>query len=103
MEKLMQLVIDPHGDVRCVYSEEIELAALGQLVIRRGSHVEPDHDGRWWADLSPVSGPSLGPFARRTNALAAERDWLEHHWLVQPGQTVLAKKGSERCPALSRL
>jgi len=77
----MQLVIDSHGDVRCVYGEEIELAALGQLVIRRGSHVEPDADGHWWADLSPVRGPTLGPFTRRTEALDAERAWLESHWL----------------------
>jgi hypothetical protein len=78
----MQLVIDPHGDVRCVYGEEIELAALGQLIIRRGSHVEPDVQGRWWADLSPVQGPLLGPYTRRTEALDAELRWLNAHWLL---------------------
>jgi len=52
------------------------------MSIRRGSHVEPDDAGRWWADLAPVNGPKLGPFVRRANALAAELEWLEAHWLT---------------------
>lgn len=77
----MQLLIDRHGNVQCVYGEEIDLAALGQLSIRRGSHVEPEANGKWWADLSPVNGPRIGPFDRRTEALTAEMEWLEKHWL----------------------
>lgn len=76
----MQLVIDQGGQVSCVYSEAIDLNALGLLTIRRGSHVEPDDQGRWWADLAPVSGPRSGPFDRRSEALDAERAWLEA-WL----------------------
>lgn len=78
----MQLVIAPHGNVRCVYGEEIDLHTLGRLDISRGSHVEPDHHGRWFADLSPVSGPILGPFSQRTQALQAENAWLEANWVV---------------------
>ena len=77
----MQLVIDPAGGVRCVYDETLPLADFGRLTISRGSHVEPNADGLWTADLSPVGGPLLGPFATRSTALAAERDWLEQHWL----------------------
>jgi hypothetical protein len=77
----MQLVIDPAGNVRCLYDETINLADLGLLSISRGSHVEPDESGQWQADLSPVSGPFLGPFATRSEALTAEREWLEAHWL----------------------
>jgi hypothetical protein len=76
----MQLRIDPDGTVRCIYGEAIDLSALGMPAIRRASHVEPDDDGRWWADLSPVSGPRLGPFSARSLALDAERAWLEAHW-----------------------
>jgi hypothetical protein len=76
----MQLVIDCHGTVRGVYSEAIDLAQLGELAIRRASHVEPDASGHWWADLAPVGGPKLGPFDRRSEALAAESKWLEDHW-----------------------
>ncbi len=74
----MQRLIDPQGIVRCIYDELIPLAALGAVVIRRASHVEPSSDG-WYADLSPVQGPKLGPFALRSAALQAESDWLERH------------------------
>ena len=80
----MQLIVDLQGRVRCLYTEAIPLASLGQLTISRGSHVEPTPDGLWLADLSPVSGPRLGPFARRSAALAAEQQWLETHWLPRP-------------------
>jgi hypothetical protein len=43
--------------------------------------VEPTLDGRWTADLAPVHGPVLGPFSSRSEALTAERHWLEAHWL----------------------
>jgi hypothetical protein len=82
----MRLRIDPQGRVLAVYGEAIDLAALGPLSIRRASHVEPDPAGRWWADLGPVGGPRLGPFARRSQALAAERAWLEERWLEDPAR-----------------
>jgi hypothetical protein len=78
----MQLVISPTGTTRCVYAETIHLARLGRLTIARASHVEPDANGQWLADLSPVSDPALGPFACRSDALRAEAAWLEAHWLA---------------------
>ncbi len=78
----MQLIVQPDGAVRCVYDEMIDLSALGRLGIRRGSHVEPDEDGRWFADLAPAHGPRLGPFERRSEALAAESEWLNANWLL---------------------
>ena len=72
----MELIIDAVGDVKCIYDEAIDLAALGQLHITRASHVEPDEHGQWWADMAPVSGSKLGPFEKRSEALAAERHWL---------------------------
>lgn len=81
----MQLVITPGGAVRCIYSEEINLAVLGSPTITRASHVEPDEQGQWWADLTPVAGPRLGPYQHRSRALDAERQWLESSWLVPPG------------------
>lgn len=81
----MRLVIEPAGSVRCLYGEAIDLAALGQLAIRRGSHVEPTPDGQWLCDLAPVAGPVLGPFGCRSEALTAEVAWLESHWLAPAG------------------
>ncbi len=78
----MQIIIEPDGNARCIYSEELNLATLGQVSIRRGSHVEPTGNGPGWtADLSPVGGPILGPFNRRSEALAAELQWLQSNWL----------------------
>ena len=77
----MQLIITPEGQVRCIYAEDIDLAAIGRLQISRGSFVEPNAAGQWIVDLSPVQGPRLGPFAQRSAALQSEVDWLERHWL----------------------
>ena len=77
----MQIIVRPNGTAQCIYGEEIDLGALGRLSITRASHVEPDQHGRWLADLSPVGGPVLGPSNHRSEALAAEQDWLEAYWL----------------------
>ena len=78
---MMQMLILSGGAIRCLYDETIDLSALGQMTIARGSHVEPDSHGKWFADLGPVKGPKLGPFSCRSQALAAERAWLEANWL----------------------
>ncbi|WP_233198723.1 MULTISPECIES: hypothetical protein [Pirellulaceae] len=77
----MQLVISSTGNIRCLYDETLDLHTLGKLSISRGSHVEPNDDGQWFADLAPVGGPRLGPFKNRSIALSAEVSWLEEHWL----------------------
>ena len=83
----MELIIERSGDLRCVYAETIDLHSLGRQNISRASHVEPDFAGRWIADLTPVYGPMLGPFDKRTDALAAEVQWLRDHWLVKAKPT----------------
>ena len=80
----MDLVVTSTGEVRCIYSDSISLSPLGKLSITRASHVEPNSVGQWMADLSLVDGPLLGPFELRTEALAAEVDWLRKHWLLKP-------------------
>ena len=80
----MELLITPTGHCRCVYDELLDLRDLGPLTIQRASHVEPNAAGQWTADLSPVNGPQLGPFPNRSEALAAEVDWLRTHWLLPP-------------------
>jgi hypothetical protein len=80
----MDLIVDPTGRVYCVYDEALDLAALGRPVITRASHVEADCRGLWHADLAPVGGPVLGPYSRRSDALADERAWLAAHWPARP-------------------
>ena len=80
----MEIIVEPDGDARCIYAEDIDLATLGEVGVVRASRVEPDQAGRWHADLSPIRGPNLGPFDRRSDALMAEINWLRTHWLNTP-------------------
>ncbi len=82
----VQLLIEPNGNCRCVYSEAMDIQEIGKASIRRGSHVEPTADGQWTADLSPVAGPVLGPFPNRSEALDAEVAWLLENWLTPAAQ-----------------
>ena len=77
MTSEMELVVDAGGDVRCIYDEALDLRELGQLQITRASHVEPDRDGFWWADMGPSGGPVLWPYCSRSEGLGAEREWLQ--------------------------
>lgn len=76
------LVVRPDGTAEGIYDDALlpVLSALGRAQVRRASHVEPVcEDGftiGWQADLSPVRGPVLGPFASRREALEAETSWL---------------------------
>jgi hypothetical protein len=72
----MELVIGVAGGVRCIYDEALDLREIGKLQITRASHVEPDLNGNWFADMGPSGGPVLGPYGCRTEALEAERGWL---------------------------
>ena len=76
MTSKMELVVGADGVARCIYDEGIDLREIGKLQITRASHVEPDAEGYWWADMGPVDGPVLGPFKNRTEALQAERESL---------------------------
>jgi hypothetical protein len=79
----MQLIVKSNGAIRCLYDETVDLSSLGSMTIQRGSHVEPNGAGCWLADLAPVNGPVLGPFNCRSEALAAEHEWLKRNWLCQ--------------------
>lgn len=78
----MELIIGPGGAARCIYSEAVDLAALGRLAISRTSHVEPTADGQLMADLAPIARAQLEPFPRRSLVLAAEAAWLVANWLT---------------------
>jgi hypothetical protein len=95
----MLLLIDPQGTIRCLYTEALDLSLLGLLFIRRASHVEPDAQGQWWSDLAPVGGPCLGPFRSRSEALAAEQEWLQTFWLPCSGR---AQRTSPLIPSQER-
>ena len=86
LETTAELVVAPHGTVRMIYNELVEPHAWGTPTIERGSHVEHDQNGFWWADLEPSNGPKLGPYANRSRAIAVEIAWLKQFWL-EPDST----------------
>lgn len=70
--------IRPDGSIQFIWNDTFaRLFHKGEGKIMRASNVEPTENGLWVADLSPVSGPALGPYTERGEALAAEVDWLE--------------------------
>ena len=69
------------GTAQTIYSEEIDLNELGKVKHSRASHVEPDENGEWVADLSPINGPKLGPYKLRSEAIKSEIGWLENNIL----------------------
>ncbi len=77
----MLLTFHSDGSIRCLYTEDIDLKALGAMNGHRASHVDICPDGEWWADMGPSGGPPLGPYATRSEALAAEVAWLEAYVL----------------------
>ena len=69
--------ITPEGEIRFIWDDKLAgLLELGKSHIIRASHVEPNDDRQWEADMSPSGGPTLGPFKLRSDALAAELNWL---------------------------
>jgi hypothetical protein len=82
----MRILFSPEGEARFIYNDTLAEVAreIGDLTIRRASHVEPTHDGQWEADLLPVAGPVLGPFTTRQEALDAEVAWLNRTHIPVP-------------------
>lgn len=70
------ITVKPNGVLIGIYFDDFDYDTLGSPVIRRVSRVEPNTDGKWTADLSPVDGPVLGPFEKRCDAIDAEINWL---------------------------
>ena len=79
---MMDLIVSPSGVVTAIYAEDIDFRSLGIPTITRASHVEPDDSGQWFAAM--VDGPTLGPFLKRSDALAAEVDWLTRNRVNPP-------------------
>ena len=70
------MYVDPDG-VQFVHDDDLAQAFAGEArSTRRASHVEPEGDGTWTVDLTPVGGPVEGGFETRRAALAWEVEWL---------------------------
>jgi len=70
----MKLLVERSGRVTCLYDERLDLTALGPCSVTRASYVEPV-GSQWESRIR--GGPVLGPFPRRSDAVAAEVRYLE--------------------------
>jgi hypothetical protein len=80
----LHVIIEPGGYSHFIYDERLAPLFSGcDLNIWRASRVEPS-GGKWYAHMngSPVV---LGPFDLRSQALSAERAWLEENLLNRKG------------------
>jgi len=90
-DRPMIINVDPEGTARWIHDDRLAGLMDQHTVIRRASHVEPGDPGqgrvplKWYVDLSPVNGPTLGPFGTRRQALDTEAAWLHaHHLGIEP-------------------
>jgi len=65
--------IEADGTVVTVYTETVDLRALGHVRAVRASVVEWDEARQAWTARILATGEILGPFATRAEAVAAER------------------------------
>jgi hypothetical protein len=65
--------IEPDGRVVTVYTDTVDLRALGHIQAVRASVVEWDEARQAWTARILASIEVLGPFATRAEAVAAER------------------------------
>lgn len=73
------------GEAVFIYEDGHPLLELGRPDIKRASHVEPNEEGLWVADMGPVGGPRLEGRVMRGEALELEREWLRERYLKVVG------------------
>lgn len=74
MDNDLIVSIDQNGTTEFIYDDEFSEMLNSKTTIQRASHVEPEGT-QWIAEM--ISGPKLGPFKTRQEALDAEREYLE--------------------------
>ena len=75
-----QIVIEPDGTVRGLYSDELAdaLRGVGPVTVERASQVEYDNGlGGWTVQVEVEPRPLVGTFRRRDEALRWERAYLD--------------------------
>ena len=81
----LHVTVKPDGTIAAIHDDVLaDLYEEGKTEVKRASHVEPVDGGEqvnWVADMSPVGGPKLGPYRLRSEALGAEKTWLESNVL----------------------
>ena len=72
---MITLIVTPTGTVEVLYTEAIDLAALGRLRIERASTIEFDHPAQVWRVFDRRG---RGQFASPSRQACL--DWEAAHW-----------------------
>jgi len=71
----MVLEVTPDGNIRCLYTDEVDLSELGRLNVSRASNVEFDNHLRKWTVTSAKTGKRLHSAMTRESALEWESQY----------------------------
>ncbi len=75
----VELLVQPDGNIRCLYTDLIDLSALGTLHVNRASHVEFNDSDQTWSVRLADTGEVIGKgFKTRTEALEFEVNYLNN-------------------------
>ena len=74
---MIRLRVTQHGNVQGLWSDDLELAEIGPLSVRRASHVEFDRQMQCWA-VVPIERPGDVLFTARSRANALR--WEHSHF-----------------------
>lgn len=72
----MKLVIKRDGTIECLYTDKIDLHALGTLTVERASKIEYNNDWQEW-ETTILSTGERYTHKSREKALEHERELLE--------------------------
>lgn len=84
MNKQAQIIITPAGGCECLYTEAIDLAALGTLSVKRATDIAFDDDSQLWV-VRDTGGRELYRHISRESCLTWERDYLERQETAKHG------------------
>ena len=88
-------VLRPDGTVVGLYTDMIDLRALGHVQAKRASAVEWDETAQVWRARIFATGEVLGPFRRRGEAVDAERHVLAERLCASGVKEQRASDGDE--------
>jgi hypothetical protein len=69
------LTVECTGEVRCLYTEALNLSAIGSLKVVRASQIEFNNENQQW-EVRSMEGNLVYSDCSRTACLEWERKWL---------------------------
>ncbi len=78
------LIITAAGKVECLYTEAVDLSALGPLTVKRATDIAYDNKAREWK-VRDMSGNAIFGNCSREACLEWERSYLEQRATLKHG------------------